>query len=275
MSLQLIFGGGFPGIVSRLLKFLPAHAIEQLYIASPVLEAGLKQCRWDVYLSTRLIVSWCPVVKKVPRFELMVYPVICWMAAHVDPVGREALRPSLEFFWKMRDWEADALRSMLSEVSESFKALLNGEAVQPASFFVDFDVSVIRSELLDTSFRLLGDAFVNAVVPCFPCAGTVPWKAGGGWEPDLCKRCVPAPIDEDGHGCFDSFGPCQRWRNLFSKGSPPPALSFYLMCHYFRIHLREDVLDLKVDSTSFLMYVFVHSTPFVEVLKTYFLPYLQ
>lgn len=274
MSLELIFGGGFPGIVSRLLKFLPADAIEQLYVASPVLETGLRQCRWDVYMSTRLVMSWCPVVCKVPRFELMVYPILCWMAARVDPAGREALRPSLEFFWKIRDWEPDVLRSKLSEVSESFKALLTGEAVQPASFFVDYDVSVIRSELLDASFHSFGGAFVNAVMPCFPCAGKVPWKVGGGWEPDLCERCVSIALGGGVHDCFDNFGPCQRWRNLFSKGSPPPVLSFYLLCHYFRVHLRVGVLDLSVEPTSFLIYVFIYCTSFTEVLKTYFLPYL-
>ena len=146
-------------------------------------------------------------------------------------------------------------------------------------FLADFDVASIDHTALLSCVSLFGEDYIRAYVPRLPVGG-FPWLLGDRhrpWDKHLCIANSSALNRPLTHICKREVGTCQMIRDQFAWGDVPPALSFYLLCHYFSAHVRRDFVpgpNGPSRPSSYLLFFFIHETSFLSLVKTYLLPAL-
>ena len=111
-AFEVLFSGGFTDVVRRIIWYLSPTSISDLEETSSLVKSGMAACNWDKYLYTTYVLRWCPEVREYPQIEVLIYPLVSWLAVNVPSCEHAKIETMASFLGWLSSQELDECETL-------------------------------------------------------------------------------------------------------------------------------------------------------------------
>ena len=278
-SLENFFGGGYPDLEWRIIKWLSPKSVSALREASTVIDHHLAGSR-QAYQYGLFVKIWCGLPYNFIQLEQIVLPLVAWLSHRSDI---QAIDEITRFYpWIFPDapiLEASSYIPFSNDLSLAMGLFLSGNSPYsqcPALYLADFDLATLDPALIGPNLAFEDLRGIYRALPCLFKDVFDPLITGQ----SLCKTFPSIGKGRiSTHDCLSAHGPCQRLLAITKQSTYLPIIPFIMLVHYFKHHCGLALQNPCVSGDGLLtravgvyLFALVHKTGLLSLLQKHLLP---